>query len=394
MEGQLGGKEFLDAGLPVYKKVASGLVRGRAATTPGGHDISERTVCPWGEPYDRIRRCELVCMFEFHSRSKEPISVTLVPSHARGCLAGALLLLGPTVLAAAPAKTPGAAKPAVGKPVASASSPEAVIQSFLAAQNAGDDEKAYALLSAASKKKTSLKEWSDRAHQVRSTFSAITLVAGEAMLIGGGGGTQTKVTPNPVKGDKTSVKVTQMLAVPSTRYLVRENGRWVLDIQRSLGVDAEEPKPKPATPPAPTPPLPTTPSTPAAPDFSLQCRTNLRQVGTAFRVYALDHDGKLPDASKWTDEMVGYLQSPTSLKCPPDGPADSNFAFNFALSNVKLSSIDDPNDRVLLYESTTSDKNIAGTGATQPEKSPHPGGWLVLLANGEVAFKTQKPEIK
>jgi hypothetical protein len=67
---------------------------------------------------------------------------------------------------------------------------------------------------------------------------------------------------------------------------------------------------------------------------------------------------------------------------------------NSALSGKKLSEISDPAKTVLLYESTTTAKNESGTGATLAAKAPHPGGYLVLYANGSAAIVSAKPVIR
>jgi hypothetical protein len=330
----------------------------------------------------------------------------------RAALAGGLLLLSPALLAApkaqpaasaaksskpAPQKTSNAPKYVAPAP-SGAVTPEAAVKAFLQAQKAGDDIKAYSYFSAAAKKNKNLKDWLDQTHQVRQTFSAITLVAGEALLIAGEDGSNAQaaaIKPAKTSGNSATVEVTRMVPIKSTLYLTKENGRWVIDIQKSLlGGDAAPASAKQAaavTPPAPPKEIkPNTP--PPPPDTTPQCLSNLREVGTAFRVYALDHGGRLPDAGKWVDEITPYLSNPGALKCPPDSTAASNYAMNSALSGMKLSDVSD--NRVLLYESSTTEKNVSGTGATLPATPSHASGYLTLMASGEAAARPARPVIR
>jgi hypothetical protein len=321
-------------------------------------------------------------------------------------LAGGALLLTSVAQAASPkpstgagpakasaAKTPPAK--AGAKPASPALTPEQVVQTFLKAQQNDDDETAYALLSSDSKKKYTLDKWSDQGRQVRITFSAIKMLVGDTLLVGGAANAQNKVTGATIKGDKATVKIVQTVPVSNTLRLVKENGKWMIDIPNSLSTDEAVPATPATTTTPPKPVTPPVPITPAKPDYSQLCRSNLRQVGVAMRVYALDHDGKLPDASKWTDEITPYLDNVSLLRCPPDNNAvKSSYAMNAALSGAKLADIDHPEQRVLLYESTTTDSNVSGNGSTLPATSTMTGGYLVLMANGDAAFKTEKPQIR
>ena len=67
---------------------------------------------------------------------------------------------------------------------------------------------------------------------------------------------------------------------------------------------------------------------------------------------------------------------------------------NAALSGAKLTEISDPRSRVLLYETTTTAKNVSGNGSTQPTEAPRAKGYLVMNANGDVIFRPTRPEVR
>ena len=271
------------------------------------------------------------------------------------------------------------------------------MRAFLQAQQQGDDEKAYAYLSSAAKKRYNLERWQEQGSQVRITFSAINLLVGDTLLMGGASNAQNQVAAGTVKGNEATVRVTHMVPIRNTLRLVKENGKWVIDIHRSLSVDdggGTTPRPTPNPPTTTTPSQPTPPVTPAVQDFSQFCQGNLRRIGIAFRVYALDHNGKLPSAANWTTELTPYLENTNLLKCPPDSPGISNYAMNSALSGATLADLANPGSRVLLYQTTGNAANVSGTGETQPAAAPFKSGYLVLYANGDVAFRATRPEVK
>jgi hypothetical protein len=299
----------------------------------------------------------------------------------------------------------GANKPKMIAPATAAkagtATPVDTVKSFLQAQKSGDDIKAYSYFSTNSRQQKTLKEWLDQAHQVRQSFSAITMVAGEALLIASDYGAkaspqEAKIAPPQVKGDTAVVQMTRMIPITTTLYLKKENGQWLVDMQKSLAGGKEPEKPvaevKPTTPPAPpTDVKPVTAPPPSAPDTTPQVLGNMRQIFTAFQVYALDHGGRLPDASKWTDELMPYLSNQSILKNPPDSPAACGFAMNSSISGQLLKDV--ASDRILLYETSTSDKNVSGMGQTLPSNPSHTLGYLLLTVGGDSKTDPQRPSI-
>ena len=97
-----------------------------------------------------------------------------------------------------------------------------------------------------------------------------------------------------------------------------------------------------------------------------QCIGHLNQLAVAFKSYARDHNGKLPDASIWVDDLSRYIESDSDkhgvFRCPGDrGAGRSSYAMNRNLSGKRLQDISDPARTVLLYETKQSGANPAGT---------------------------------
>ena len=98
-----------------------------------------------------------------------------------------------------------------------------------------------------------------------------------------------------------------------------------------------------------------------------QCSGHLNQLAVAFKSYARDHDGKLPNAATWVDDLSRYTGSDSNkhgvFRCPSDrGAGRSSYAMNRNLSGMRVQDISDPAQTVLLYETNRSGVNPAGTG--------------------------------
>ena len=124
--------------------------------------------------------------------------------------------------------------------------------------------------------------------------------------------------------------------------------------------------------------------------------SNLRQIGLALITYPQAHEGRLPDADNWVDAILRQwkarqddsLFDPMPLFHDPSAPDGQrwNYAFNRALSGVKLTGIADPAATVMLFESTSGFKNASDTGQSVPRPGRHKGGDYYIFANGRAKW--------
>ena len=90
------------------------------------------------------------------------------------------------------------------------------------------------------------------------------------------------------------------------------------------------------------------------------CRSNLEQIGLAFRVYTRDCDDKFPPvagarAENWTASLQLYLAPPgfkgwPLFQCPSDqtsAPQTTDYFFNARLSHVEAGAIYKPSQTIL-----------------------------------------------
>ncbi|MGQ9699271.1 MAG: hypothetical protein ACUVRO_14925 [Armatimonadota bacterium] len=296
--------------------------------------------------------------------------------------------------AAKPATPPAAS----AKPQQTALSPADVVRAYLRHRDQKQDDKSYQLLSDASKKRWSADDWRSQARNVRATFGAVLAVAGEALLIGGGSVADNRIEKVTVKGDQAIVTVRQYVPIPTDIVLVKENGQWRIDMQKTMGISESSGQStgsqtsRTSQTESTSPSKESTPTPPPQPDTTPQCRANARQIAAAIQLYALQHDGKLPDAANWTDAIRPLLTNPGVLRCPADSQHEVSFAMNQNLSGANLRDIKDGYKTVLIYESTTGKPNEAGRGETIPSPPRHTNGNVYIMADGTVDVKATKPQ--
>lgn len=273
-------------------------------------------------------------------------------------------------------------------------SPSEVVRTFLRLRDAGQAEKTYQMLSKETQKRISLNDWKERAQQVRTSFGAVLAVAGEALLIGGGEVQKTTVGKPTTKGNKIVFPVRQIVEISTPVTLVKEEGQWKVDLTSTFGVGevtpaqtgaSETKKTSSPSPSSPSSPPATPPSPP--PDTTPQCRGNVRALVNALMVYALDHEGRLPKAETWLDDIQKYL-SGSPLTCPSATGHTTSYAFNKRLSEVRLVDILNQSQVVLIYETAGGPRNDAGEGANIPKPGRHEDRYVVAYADGNIELRS------
>lgn len=120
--------------------------------------------------------------------------------------------------------------------------------------------------------------------------------------------------------------------------------------------------------------------------FRMTCGTNLQGLGKAMHVYANDHNGQFPAASKWCDLLSEYAGvSRASYRCRGAAEGPSNYAMNKAVEALGTHA---PPDMVLLYETRPGWNQAGGLDILTVDN--HQGeGCNVLFVDGHVEFVRQ-----
>jgi hypothetical protein len=95
--------------------------------------------------------------------------------------------------------------------------------------------------------------------------------------------------------------------------------------------------------------------------WDVQCSQNMKEIRRGVEAYAKQHNGELPNAARWVDELQPYLPNATVLHCPADhSTARSSYAMNPALSGKRLADLSGSRI-VLVFETKQTGANPAGT---------------------------------
>jgi prepilin-type processing-associated H-X9-DG protein len=122
------------------------------------------------------------------------------------------------------------------------------------------------------------------------------------------------------------------------------------------------------------------------------CASNMRQIALALRSYAADHDGRLPRASTWQDDIRPYLAGVDTFHCPAD-PSNGapSYGYNWMVAGLRLVDIADPSATVLAFESSAGIENQADSAATIPAAPRHGAGNHYAFADGHVELLAKPP---
>jgi hypothetical protein len=96
-----------------------------------------------------------------------------------------------------------------------------------------------------------------------------------------------------------------------------------------------------------------------------QCRQNLRLLARAARRYAREHDGLLPPADSWQDDLALYLvnmgQGEEVFTCPAAAGLACGYAINAEVAGKKVADLTGHDSIILFFESDLNVANAAGS---------------------------------
>lgn len=171
-------------------------------------------------------------------------------------------------------------------------------------------------------------------------------------------------------GDETRVSMTITYTVPATLVLKKmPDGTWQVALENTImqttGAKASE----------------VMRVTKEGHDAEL-CSDNLEKIGEAILEYAEEHDGVLPSAKRWMDQIQPYLEDVQVLKCPAAPDLRYGYAFNEKLSKIRLDSIPDDEHTALVFESNLGTRNAYAKAGSASQIARHNKGGFVVYVNG------------
>ena len=129
------------------------------------------------------------------------------------------------------------------------------------------------------------------------------------------------------------------------------------------------------------------------PFLQKECEINLSQLGLCALIYSQRHDGKLPDADKWVDQLWPYLKEQAFFKCPSAPDLEYGYAMNAVLSGVKVEELESAAEMVLFFDSHLGTRNAAGGRDAVCNPGRHGGGNCYVYADGHAKWLAQIPDL-
>lgn len=103
------------------------------------------------------------------------------------------------------------------------------------------------------------------------------------------------------------------------------------------------------------------------------CLANLKQIGLAAQMYTQDYDGRFPPANKWCDVLSPYSLQPSNFRCPSVPEGKFGYAMNRKLSRQSLQKLAQPEQTLLVYDSTNLEWNAHDAAQSLPDPPRHGG---------------------
>lgn len=175
-------------------------------------------------------------------------------------------------------------------------------------------------------------------------------------------------------GDETRVSMTVTYTVPATLVLKKmPDGTWQVALENTIlqttGAKASE----------------VMRVTKEGRD-GIICADNLEKIGEAILEYAEEHDGVLPSAKRWMDQIQPYLEDVQVLKCPAAPDLRYGYAFNEKLSKVRLDSIPDDEHTALVFEANLGTRNACAKASSASQMARHNKGGFVVYVDGDTGW--------
>jgi len=278
--------------------------------------------------------------------------------------------------------------------------PQAVAAAFLAALDASDAQAASALLAGDDRFRAAwLEATQDMAEGMGPDGMTFKAMLTETSFLPVGWPAGKRETQAQVQDGEAVISLTERSEVQRKLILTRaEDGTWSVDFERSVTAttglehsffvdDAMDYEAGGAEPGGMGPPGEGGP-----PGMGHDPRLDYIWRGDAMGVvahalldWAADHEGKLPPAESWLDDIEKWQLEARALQRPGAGEGECGYALNAALAGKALPAGAEERARlVLVYECADFDRNIVGDPEQElaPPESPAMTP-TVALASGE-----------
>ena len=118
----------------------------------------------------------------------------------------------------------------------------------------------------------------------------------------------------------------------------------------------------------------------------LGCYSNVENLAICLQMYA-DEFGVLPPADSWCDKTLEYARNRGVFVCPERPDLACGYAYNSALSELRLAEVPDPDHTIMVFESDGG-WNAAGGRELLVARPRHRGADYFGFAGGQMNSPT------
>jgi hypothetical protein len=138
---------------------------------------------------------------------------------------------------------------------------------------------------------------------------------------------------------------------------------------------------------------------------TIGCSAAFSDLQNAFQDYADAHDGKLPKATTWMDDVrpfyrehlnshgakagpFDFMPAEGTFQCTTENEGHTGIAYNTDVAGKAIKDIKKPRETILIYETQTPSANLAKKytaqdDSTSPKFMGQPRGWMTAPVQGK-----------
>ncbi|MEZ0324548.1 MAG: hypothetical protein ACAH95_01460 [Fimbriimonas sp.] len=113
----------------------------------------------------------------------------------------------------------------------------------------------------------------------------------------------------------------------------------------------------------------------------VHCIVNEKQLAAALLLYGEANNERFPESGKWMDSIEPLLKMPDALQCPALSEG-FGYAFTESLGTKALKEVNNPQDKMMLFDSTNLSRNAQDDAASLPNPGRHDERNNVAFADG------------
>jgi len=123
------------------------------------------------------------------------------------------------------------------------------------------------------------------------------------------------------------------------------------------------------------------------PAKGMACLSNVKQLAMAQHMYAAENNDRLLNTQNWMDKVLYQTKSEYCFHCPGLDQSKTHqygYAMNIKMLDLRLNSLKDPRNNVLLFDSVILDRNACSNLVGLPDPPRH-GKNSIAFADGHAA---------